>query len=154
MSDGHRSGRSAGRVSCKSTELKLLLLLLLFFIWPQYSVPREWKTHAMQYKKVQKPSCNELLLLIIIIIIMITNVLITMAVLCDRSRGTLHSLATWIEICPGLVGKQWLTIELSRWQSSHRRRYSGQYGSHHESRENDPIFSIQVQAYSSRKSYD
>jgi len=35
-----------------------------------------------------------LLLLIIIIIIMITKVLITMAVLCERSRGTLHSLAT------------------------------------------------------------
>ena len=95
---------------------------------------------------------NLLLLIIIIIIIMITKVLITMAVLCERSRGTLHSLATWIEISPGLVGKQWLTIELSRWQSSHRRRYSGRYDSHQKNREIlDPVFSIQVPAYSSRK---
>ena len=40
-----------------------------------------------------------------------------------------------------------------RWQSSHRRRYRGRYGSHQENREIlDPIFSIQVRAYRSRKS--
>ena len=39
-----------------------------------------------------------------------------------------------------------------RSQSSHRRRYSGRYDSHQENREIlDPIFGIQVRAYSSRK---
>ena len=39
-----------------------------------------------------------------------------------------------------------------RWQSSHRRRYSCRYDSHQKNREIlDPILSIQVRAYSSRK---
>ena len=93
MSDGQRSGRSTGRVSCKSTELKrcsmiemrwkkyevslaspvwtqirlpsseikfrVVELLLLLLLWPRYSIPREWKKYAMQYKKVQKSSWNE-----------------------------------------------------------------------------------------------
>ena len=34
-------------------QIYLLLLLLLLF-WPRYSIPREWKNYAIQYKKVQK----------------------------------------------------------------------------------------------------
>ena len=33
------------------------LLLLLFWSW--YSIPREWKNYAMQFKKVQKSSWSE-----------------------------------------------------------------------------------------------
>ena len=35
------------------------VLLLLLFFWPRYSIPKEWKNYAMQYKKVQKSSWNE-----------------------------------------------------------------------------------------------
>jgi len=44
-SDGHRSGRSTGRVSCKSKELLLLLLLLLYnesFAWDGYIAKTDW----------------------------------------------------------------------------------------------------------------
>ena len=71
MSDGHRSGRSAGRVSCKSTELKRCSMIELR--WNKYEVSltshviiiiiltpvlnsRGIKKYAMQYKKVQKSS--------------------------------------------------------------------------------------------------
>jgi len=40
-------------------QICLLLLLLFYFIlfyWPRYSIPREWKNYAMQYKKVQNVS--------------------------------------------------------------------------------------------------
>ena len=50
------------------------LLLLLFFI---YSIPRELKKYAMQYKKVQKTSWNEpysssssLLLLLLLLLLL------------------------------------------------------------------------------------
>ena len=31
-------------------------LISIIIIWPRYSIPREWKNYAMQYKKVQKSS--------------------------------------------------------------------------------------------------
>ena len=40
MSDGHRSGRSTGRVSCKSTELLLLLLLFILLSAERHTQPR------------------------------------------------------------------------------------------------------------------
>ena len=42
-----------------STIFDPLLLLLLLFFGPRYSIPREWKNYAVQYKKVQKSSWNE-----------------------------------------------------------------------------------------------
>jgi len=39
MSDGHRSGRSTGRVSCKSTELLLLLLLFILLSAERHTRP-------------------------------------------------------------------------------------------------------------------
>ena len=44
------------------TQVICLLLIWLFFITflPRYSIPREWKNYAMQYKKVQKSSWNKL----------------------------------------------------------------------------------------------
>ena len=38
MSDGHRSGRSTGRVSCKSTELKRCSMLEMH--WNKYGLSR------------------------------------------------------------------------------------------------------------------
>ena len=39
--------------------IQIICLLLLLLFWPRYSIPREWKNYAMQYKKVQKSSWNE-----------------------------------------------------------------------------------------------
>jgi len=62
-------------------------------------------------------------------------------------------MARWPFVSLGRYSRQPISCFL-RWQSSHRRRYSGRYDSHHENREIlDPIFSIQVRAYSSRKSW-
>ena len=30
-----------------------------YFFWPWYSIPREWKNYALQYRKVQKSRWNE-----------------------------------------------------------------------------------------------
>jgi len=32
MSDGHRSGKSTGRVSCKSTELNIIIIIIIIII--------------------------------------------------------------------------------------------------------------------------
>ena len=59
-------------------------------------------------------------------------------------------MARWPFVSLGRYSRQPISCFL-RWQSSHRRRYSGRYGSHQKNREIlDPIFSIQVRAYSSR----
>ena len=38
--------------------LNIIIIIIIIFR-PRYSVPREWKNYAMQYKKVQKSSWNE-----------------------------------------------------------------------------------------------
>ena len=35
------------------------IIIIVIIFWPRYSISREWKNYAMQYKKVQKSSWNE-----------------------------------------------------------------------------------------------
>jgi len=35
------------------------IIIIVIIFWPWYSIFREWKNYAMQYKKVQKSSWNE-----------------------------------------------------------------------------------------------
>ena len=65
-----------------------------FLFDPSTQFPGNEKLMLCNTKKCKNQAAMNLLLLNIIIIMMITNVLITMAVLCERSRGSLHSLAT------------------------------------------------------------
>jgi len=37
----------------------IIIIILVLFFDPGYSIPRQWKKYAMQYKKVQKSSWNE-----------------------------------------------------------------------------------------------
>jgi len=39
-------------------QIRVIRPIIVIF-WPRYSIPREWKNCAMQYKKVQKSSWNE-----------------------------------------------------------------------------------------------
>ena len=62
-------------------------------------------------------------------------------------------MAQWPFVSLGRYSRQPISCFL-HWQSSHRRRHSGRYGSHQENREIlDPVFSVHVRAYSSRKSW-
>jgi len=36
-----------------------IITIIIFFFWSQYSIPREWKNYATQFKKVQKSSWSE-----------------------------------------------------------------------------------------------
>ena len=68
-------------------------------------------------------------------------------------RVNLNPMARWPFVSFGRYSRQPISCFL-RCQSRHRRRYSGRYDSHQKNREIlDPIFSIQVRAYSSRKSW-
>jgi len=42
-----------------------IVVVIIIIIWTRYSIPREWKNYAMQYKKVQKSTILLLLLLYI-----------------------------------------------------------------------------------------
>jgi len=36
-----------------------VVIIIIIFFWPRYSIPEERKNYAMQYEKVQKSSWNE-----------------------------------------------------------------------------------------------
>jgi len=57
--DRGQSAPNQKQLGLRKTCLQPLCLGLLLFFWPRYSIPREWKKYAMQYKKVQKSSWNE-----------------------------------------------------------------------------------------------
>jgi len=38
------------------TNLFIVIIIIIIFFWPRYSIPKERKNYAMQYKKVQKSS--------------------------------------------------------------------------------------------------
>ena len=42
---------------CENRQAFCEIIIIIF--WPQYSIPREWKKYAIQYKKVQKSSWDE-----------------------------------------------------------------------------------------------
>ena len=67
MSDGHRSGRSTGRVSCKSTELKRCSMIEMR--WNKY----EASLASPVWTQIRRPSSEIKFRVIIIVIIISTS---------------------------------------------------------------------------------
>jgi len=44
----------------------IIIIIIIIFFWPRYSIPREWKNYAVQYKKSTKIKLEWTLLLLLL----------------------------------------------------------------------------------------